>query len=256
MVDYSNIQINLVSNDTFERMSTAERLQFIINEVKQGKVLILEQGLTPTEQFELNKLTMSEIDHESFIGVEMPGFSTEVKKPGILDRLFRRRRTPRMMAVGPAKLMRIIKKEPSLIQTVIMPMYGAGPGRAEGEGIPLDEEDSTKSPEALPLDDGDLSEHQARLDEFSKNSKEATAETDSSEELKMLIGPELQKETQADADAGSEEDLDTKEGSDKDRTLEPSSKAQGIGEPLPMEEQDEGQKGYILRKIREEGEDE
>jgi hypothetical protein len=260
MVDYSNIQINLISKDTFEKMTSSERLQFIINEVKQGKVLILEQGLTAAEQFELNKLTMSEIDHESFVGIEMPGFSTETKKPGLFDRLFRRRSAPRMMAIGPARLMRIIKKEPSLIQTVVMPISGIMSEEAEGEGIPLDEIDTERGDETGE----DVPDSQLRLEEFSRNSEESSETAGTREELERLIGPELREDTPEDrsgeADsppepASEEGDTDLREESDGEDKLVPSEKAQGIGEPIPTGPIKGEGKGYVYRKIKEEGEE-
>ncbi|UCH88206.1 MAG: DUF2073 domain-containing protein [Thermoplasmata archaeon] len=189
----TRIQINLISKDTLDKMTTEERLRFIITEVKLGKVLILEHGLTASEQFELNKLTMSEIDHESFIGIEMPGFSADYKKPSFVDRIFRRRKTPRMMAIGPAKLMKIIKKDPSFIQTIVTP--GEGGEFMTGEGIPIEYNQIEPVPEALPVKtEPEIPESQARLDQFETPIESAEEEGKSREELEMLIGPELREE--------------------------------------------------------------
>jgi len=248
MVDYSKIQINLISKDTFDKMSSSERLEFIINEVKQGKVLILEQGLTPSEQMELNKLTMSAIDHESFIGVEMPGFSSEYKKPGIFDRLFRRQKAPRMMAVGPAKVMKIIKKEPSLIQTIISPTSETS---NTGQGIPLDENGNEIAPEAIPADDeAEMPESQSRLEEFEINNKKSIADHERREELAQLIGPEL-RETQ---DSVPGNDTGTARAENEAEVIEQTDRPE-----METDSEDEiksDTRGYILRKIKEEGDEE
>ena len=230
-------------------MTSTERIQFIINEVKQGKVLILEQGLTPSEQFELNKLTMSEIDHESFIGIEMPGFAADFKKPGLMDRLFRRRKGPRMMAVGPAKLMKIIKKEPSLIQTMIVPDGEEG---AVGEGIPLDEDGNEILPGEESVDedeDEDIPEEQSKLDEFEPGHESSPENHERREELEMLIGPELRENTEEETETvetasdqpvgeGGNELVESTEDDDDTNENEPSPPG-----------------GFVLRKIKDEGEE-
>jgi hypothetical protein len=229
-------------------MTSSERLQFIINEVKQGKVLILEQGLTPSEQFELNKMTMSEIDHESFIGIEMPGFAADFKKPGFFDRLFRRRKGPRMMAIGPAKLMKIIKKEPSLIQTMIVP---SGEEGALGEGIPLDEDGNEILPEAAPADEEkEIPESQSKLDEFERGQAELQENHERREELEMLIGPELREGADDEKGPGSE-DAGISESTVEDEKVDAASDESETAETDPDQSG-----GYVLRKIKDESEDE
>jgi hypothetical protein len=254
MVEPTRVQINLISRDTLEKMTSAERLKFIINEVKMGKVLILECGLTAAEQFELNKLTMSAIDHESFIGIEMPGFSADFKKPGLVDRLFRRRRPPRMMAIGPASLMKIIKKEPSFIQTIVTPGEG---GEITGEGIPIEFSTEETVPEARPVEgeSEEVSESQSRLDEFSRNKEGQPVEPDSREELEKLIGPELREDT---TETGEAEvwDAETKPP-ESNSTEEPGGGEPGAGAEATQDgPQGSPQGGFIYKKLKEENEGE
>lgn len=266
MDDYSNIQINLISKDTLDNMTSAEKLKFIISEVKLGKVLILEQGLTATEQFELNKLTMSEIDHESFIGIEMPGFSAETKKPGFFDRLFRRRRAPRMMAIGPAKLMRIIKMEPSLIQTVITPGSLEGLMQSTGEGIPIDDDEEDRIPSALPVEEESASsESQSRIDEFNNMGSGEAADTESREELEMLIGPELREDISGTQEEGDTIESQPTEPSTEDAPEDESSDAESQTEPDSDEPESNGEEqtenvpdiksGYVLRRLKDDEEE-
>ena len=65
------ITVNLVSRNKLNELSSSEKIDFIIGEVKKGKILILESGLTASEQADLIKKTMSTIDHDTFIGIEM-----------------------------------------------------------------------------------------------------------------------------------------------------------------------------------------
>ena len=71
------ISVNLVSRDKLDEFSSSEKLNFILKEVKKGKVLVLEQGLTAFEQTELIEHTMKEIKHDTFIGIEMEGYGEE-----------------------------------------------------------------------------------------------------------------------------------------------------------------------------------
>jgi hypothetical protein len=254
MEEFRDIQINLISKDTLDKMTSAEKLKFIVSEVKLGKVLILEQGLTAAEQFELNKLTMSEIDHESFIGIEMPGFSADFKKPSLFDRIFRRQKTPRMMAIGPAKLMKIIKKEPSLIQTIISPGGISTSEDGTGEGIPLDYEESDQAPSAIPLDNEEaMPESQSRLEEFEAGSKKSDLESGSRDELEMLIGPELREDLQPPSQP--------KDDDEEMKSELKSEQAAGIGEEIKDDkekeepEESDSTKGFILRKLKDEGEE-
>ena len=68
------IAVNLVSRQKLEQFSSQQKLQFILDEVQNGKVLVLEHGLTPMEQTELIKRTMEEIKEDTFIGIEMEGY--------------------------------------------------------------------------------------------------------------------------------------------------------------------------------------
>ncbi|OYT43699.1 hypothetical protein B6U90_06735 [Thermoplasmatales archaeon ex4484_6] len=113
------ISIDLISTERLEEMGR-EKIRFILDSVKDGKVLVLEKGLTSSEELELIKVTMSEIDHDSFIGVETPGFTGNVTRRTLLQRLLRRPPPPRMMVVGPAHLLKTIKKDGRTIEAIIL----------------------------------------------------------------------------------------------------------------------------------------
>ena len=44
------IAFNLISRSKLEKFSPSEKLSYIIKEVKKGRILVLEHGLTPMEQ--------------------------------------------------------------------------------------------------------------------------------------------------------------------------------------------------------------
>ena len=113
----AGISIDLISTEKLEELGR-EKIRFILDHVKTGKVLVLEKGLTATEELDLIRITMSEIDQDSFIGVETPGFTGNVSRRSFIQRLFGRAPPPRMMVVGPAHLLKTIKKGITLEQVV------------------------------------------------------------------------------------------------------------------------------------------
>lgn len=119
----SGISFNLVSRQKLEELTSDEKLKFILKEVKKGKILVLEHGLTPMEQTNLIESTMREIEQDTFIGVEMEGYGQD--SPSFIQKLLGIDRKPRMTLIGPADLLHMIKKDNNMIQTRIVPGRGA-----------------------------------------------------------------------------------------------------------------------------------
>ncbi len=117
--DRRGISINLISTEKLDELGP-DKIRFVLDQVKEGRVLVLEKGLSPSEELELIRITMSEIDLDSFIGVETPGFTGNVVRLGLLQRLLGRSPPPRMMVVGPAHLLKTIKKDGRTIQAMIL----------------------------------------------------------------------------------------------------------------------------------------
>src|SRR5688572_31359131 len=101
MTTRTGININLVSKDKLIAMSPTEKLRFILDEVRGGKVLVLERGLTPTEEAKLIEATMAEIDQNTFIGIEMQSYGAE--KQSKFQKLMNGAKAarPRMAVIGP-----------------------------------------------------------------------------------------------------------------------------------------------------------
>lgn len=119
----SEISFNLVSRHKLNELTSSEKLKFILKEVKKGKILVLEHGLTPFEQANLIENTMKEIEEDTFIGVEMEGLGED--RPTFFQKLFGYSRKPRVTLIGPANLLKTIKKDNDMIQTKIIPGRGA-----------------------------------------------------------------------------------------------------------------------------------
>lgn len=117
------ISFNLVSRQKLGELSADEKLKFILKEVKKGKILVLEYGLTPMEQTNLIENTMREIEQDTFIGVEMEGYGQD--KSSIIQKIFGISKKPRMTLIGPADLLKMIKKDNEMIEVKIIPGRGA-----------------------------------------------------------------------------------------------------------------------------------
>ena len=119
----NGISFNLVSRNKLEGFSSSEKLKYILKEVKKGRILVLEQGLTPVEQTSLIENTMREIDQDTFIGIEMEGYGED--KISFLQRVFGIIKKPRMTVIGPAHLLKMVHKDNDTIETTIIPGRGA-----------------------------------------------------------------------------------------------------------------------------------
>jgi hypothetical protein len=117
------ISFNLVSRSKLGELNSEEKLKFILKEVKKGKILVLEYGLTPVEQANLIEHTMKEIEHDTFIGVEMEGYGED--RPSFIQKIFGMIKKPRVTLIGPADLLKTVKKDNDMIQTKIIPGTGA-----------------------------------------------------------------------------------------------------------------------------------
>ena len=113
------ISVNLISRQKLEELSSNEKLDFILKEVQKGKVLVLEQGLTSMEQTNLIEHTMREIEQDTFIGIEMEGYNED--RPTFLQKFLGKMKKPRMTVIGPADLLKTIRKDNNMIQTKIIP---------------------------------------------------------------------------------------------------------------------------------------
>jgi hypothetical protein len=111
--------IHLISQEKIEGMNMEEKIRFILDEVEAGKVLILERGLTPQEEAQLIQQTMREINHDSFIGVEMQSYGMDEGK-NFVQRMVMGGPRPRMAVIGPANLLQLVSKDNEKIVTKII----------------------------------------------------------------------------------------------------------------------------------------
>lgn len=113
------VQMDLISEDKLSRLTPMEKIRLILDGVKEGKILVLERGLTPSEEAKLIEMTMTEIAPDEFAGIEIESYPSK-KNQKVLDKLFRKPviRT-RLTVIGPANQLKTLKKDQDLISALV-----------------------------------------------------------------------------------------------------------------------------------------
>lgn len=113
------IQMDLISEDKLESMTAMEKVRLILDEVKDGKILVLEKGLTPFEQNKLIELTMVEITPDNFSGIEIESYPVKHKNT-LMDKLLGKTSIQtRLTLIGPADQLKTIKKDGDMISALV-----------------------------------------------------------------------------------------------------------------------------------------
>lgn len=108
------VQIDLISEDRLSRLTSMEKIRLILDDVKEGNIVVLEKGLAPEEASKLIELTMMEIRPDGFNGIEMETYPAK-EAGGFFSKLLGRKVESRLTVIGPANQLRMIKREKDLI---------------------------------------------------------------------------------------------------------------------------------------------
>ena len=112
------VQLDMISAGRMDEMTSMEKIHFILDGVREGKVVILESGLSPDEESKLIEVTMSEISPDGFSGIEIESYPKEGGASGILDRLLGADES-KMTVIGPANQIETLHKDSELISAVV-----------------------------------------------------------------------------------------------------------------------------------------
>jgi hypothetical protein len=110
------VQLNMISRERLDKMASMEKLRMIIDEVKSGRIVVLETGLSPEEEAKLIELTMIEIDHENFVGIEVETYRQ--KTGSFLGRIFGRPKG-RLTVIGPANRLKTLHRQSDFIAAIV-----------------------------------------------------------------------------------------------------------------------------------------
>ncbi|MDD5614742.1 MAG: DUF2073 domain-containing protein [Candidatus Methanoperedens sp.] len=115
------IQLDLISEDKLDGMTSMEKVRLILDEVRNGKILVLEKGLTPSEQNKLIELTMTEIAPDDFSGIEIESYPVKHNDNLFSKLLGKTTLKTRLTVIGPASQLKTIKKDRDLISALVSP---------------------------------------------------------------------------------------------------------------------------------------
>jgi hypothetical protein len=118
--DGDGVQIDLISGQRMSGLTSMEKIRMILDGVREGNIVILEEGLSPDEESRLIEVTMTEISPDEFNGIEIETYPrSEAGEASILDRLMGRQSTQKLTVIGPADQIETLHKDETLIKTLV-----------------------------------------------------------------------------------------------------------------------------------------
>lgn len=114
------VQIDLISGERMDGLASMEKIRIILDGVRDGNIVILEDGLSPDEESRLIEVTMTEISPDEFNGIEIETYpQSETSSSGFLGRLMGSQSTKKLTVIGPANRIETLHKDETLIQTLV-----------------------------------------------------------------------------------------------------------------------------------------
>jgi len=114
------VQIDLISGERMAGLASMEKIRMILDGVRDGNIVILEEGLSPDEESRLIEVTMTEISPDEFDGIEIESYPrSETAEASFLDRLMGKQSTKKLTVIGPANQIETLHKDETLIQTLV-----------------------------------------------------------------------------------------------------------------------------------------
>jgi hypothetical protein len=113
------IQIDLISGERMDGLASMEKIRLILDGVRDGNIVILEQGLSPDEESKLIEVTMTEINPDEFSGIEIETYPQSGSEKGFLGRLMGKGEDKKLTVIGPANQIETLHKDETLISALI-----------------------------------------------------------------------------------------------------------------------------------------
>jgi len=114
------VQIDLVSGERMDGMTSMEKVRMILDGVHEGKIVILEEGLSPDEESKLIEVTMAEINPDEFSGIEIETYPSSGSADGsFLGRLMGKSEPRKLTVIGPANRIETLHKDETLISALV-----------------------------------------------------------------------------------------------------------------------------------------
>jgi hypothetical protein len=114
----TNIELEFISSDILDEKKGEDKMKYILDKVRENKILVMEESLSSTEEAKLIEETMRSIS-EKFSGIEVSTLR-EKSDSGIREKIIKLLggRTGGLTVIGPSKLIKQIKKEPKRISVL------------------------------------------------------------------------------------------------------------------------------------------
>jgi len=117
------VQIDLISAQRMAGLTSMEKIREILDGVREGNIVVLEEGLAPEEESRLIEVTMAEISPDrpdQFNGIEIETYPKAASSGGgFLDRLMGKESTPPLTVIGPADQIETLHKDETLISALV-----------------------------------------------------------------------------------------------------------------------------------------
>jgi hypothetical protein len=114
------VQIDLISAERMDGLTSMEKIRMILDGVRDGNIVILEEGLSPDEESKLIEVTMTEISPDEFNGIEIETHPRSgTADQSLLNRLMGKESTKKLTVIGPANQIETLHKDETLIQTLV-----------------------------------------------------------------------------------------------------------------------------------------
>ena len=114
------VQIDLISGARMEGLTGMEKIRLILDDVREGNIVVLEEGLSPDEESKLIEVTMTEISPDEFNGIEIETYpQSGGGKRGLIDRLIGTQSPKKLTVIGPANQIETLHKDENLISALV-----------------------------------------------------------------------------------------------------------------------------------------
>lgn len=114
------VRIDMISGARMEGLTGMEKIRLILDGVRDGNIVILEEGLSPDEESKLIEVTMTEISPDDFTGIEIETYpKAETGDQSLLDKLMGRESAQKLTVIGPANRIETLHKDENLISTLV-----------------------------------------------------------------------------------------------------------------------------------------
>ncbi len=129
-------QICLVSEDRLQSMTSMEKVRMILDQVKGGDILVLEQGLSPQEYSTLMELTMTEIRASTFPGIEIGSYPYK-NRAGFLQKFLRlpAKGEGRLTLIGRSDRLRTLQRDKDYIAMGLVAPPAEGRDGKDGKSV-------------------------------------------------------------------------------------------------------------------------